>query len=130
MEEPGWNMEDSNQVYNAEKMAKIQEKSLLHNNNFGLCDTSIRTLFPGTTFLPLSIVPPQSEKLVKMRNRKMKKQAKENDRNGKQVVIIQKRTDEYNIENILAELGEVSGSQCANHESYKVERYSKTNGAG
>jgi len=122
MEEPGWNMEDSNQVYNAEKMAKIQEKSLLHNNNFGLCDTSIRTLFPGTTFLPLSIVPPQSEKLVKMRNRKMKKQAKENDRNGKQVVIIQKRTDEYNIENILAELGETESNKKSNSSNSKSKK--------
>ena len=64
------------------------------------------TLMPKATVL--STAPQESEKLVKMKNRKMKKQAKENDKKGKQVISTKEGAGEYNIENVLAELGEVS----------------------
>ena len=50
----------------------------------------------------------ESEKLVKMKNRKMKKQARKDVKNVKQVIVTEGVTDEYNIDNILEELGEVS----------------------
>ena len=49
----------------------------------------------------------ESEKLVKMKNRKMKKQARKDVKNVKQVIVTEGVTDEYNIDNILEELGEV-----------------------
>ena len=64
------------------------------------------TLMPKATVL--STAPQESEKLVKMKNRKMKKQAKENDKKGKQVISTKEGAGEYNIENVLADLGEVS----------------------
>ena len=64
------------------------------------------TLMPKATVL--STLPPESEKLVKMKNRKMKKQARKDEKNVKQVSVTEGGTDEYNIENILADLGEVS----------------------
>ena len=63
------------------------------------------TLMPKATVL--STAPQESEKLVKMKNRKLKKQAK-NEKNVKEVKVTEGRTDDYNIENILADLGEVS----------------------
>ena len=99
MEDPGW-LDEYTQVISSGKM---------HNTNFSQNDTNgIKTLFPNATLLPFSTAPPQSEKLVKMKNRKMKKQAKENDKKGKQVISTKEGAGEYNIENVLAELGEVS----------------------
>ena len=48
----------------------------------------------------------ESETLVKMKNRKMKKQAQKDVKNVKQVIVIKGATGGYNIENILEELGE------------------------
>ena len=48
----------------------------------------------------------ESETLVKMKNRKMKKQAQKDVKNVKQVIVTEGVTDEYNIDNILEELGE------------------------
>ena len=42
-----------------------------------------------------------------MKNRKMKKQAQKDVKNVKQVIVTEGVTDEYNIDNILEELGEV-----------------------
>ena len=64
------------------------------------------TLMPKATIL--SATPQESEKLVKMKNRKKKKQARKDEKNVKQVIVTEGETDDYNIENILADLGEVS----------------------
>ena len=63
------------------------------------------TLMPKATVL--STAPQESEKLVKMKNRKMKKQARKDVKNVKTVTTTEGKTDDYNIENILADLGEV-----------------------
>ena len=66
----------------------------------------------GMTFMQKTapiLSPPlshASEKLIKMKNRKMKKQAQKDEKNVKQVIVTEGVTDEYNIENILEELGE------------------------
>ena len=49
---------------------------------------------------------PLSHDLEEMKNRKMKKQKQKNVKNVKQVIVTEGATDEYNIENILEELGE------------------------
>ena len=76
----------------------------VYSSNMLPADRSF-TLMPKATVL--STAPPESEKLVKMKNRKLKKQAK-NEKNVKEVKVTEGRTDDYNIENILADLGEVS----------------------
>jgi len=73
------------------------------------------TLMPKATVL--SAAPQESEKLVKMKNRKMKKQARKDVKNVKQVIVTEGVTDEYNIENILADLGETESSKKSNNNS-------------
>ena len=65
------------------------------------------TLMPKTATVLSPPMPQESEKLVKMKNRKMKKQARKDVKNVKQVIVTEGVTDEYNIDNILEELGEV-----------------------
>ena len=65
------------------------------------------TLMPKTATVFSPPMSQESEKLVKMKNRKMKKQARKDVKNVKQVIVTEGVTDEYNIDNILEELGEV-----------------------
>ena len=65
------------------------------------------TLMPKTATVLSPPMSQESEKLVKMKNRKMKKQARKDVKNVKQVIVTEGVTDEYNIDNILEELGEV-----------------------
>jgi len=78
------------------------------------------TLMPKATVL--STLPPESEKLVKMKNRKMKKQARKDEKNVKQVSVTEGGTDEYNIENILADLGETESSKKSNSSNSKSKK--------
>merc|ERR1719331_914139 len=64
------------------------------------------TLMPKTATVLSPPMSQESEKLVKMKNRKMKKQARKDVKNVKQVIVTEGVTDEYNIDNILEELGE------------------------
>ena len=70
---------------------------------------------------PEQLSPPlshASEKLIKMKNRKMKKQAQKDEKNVKQVIVTEGVTDGYNIENILEELGESeTNKKSANKKS-------------
>ena len=65
------------------------------------------TLMPKTAPILSPPLSNESEKLIKMKNRKMKKQARKDVKNVKQVIVTEGVTDEYNIDNILEELGEV-----------------------
>ena len=64
------------------------------------------TLMPKTAPILSPSLSNESEKLIKMKNRKMKKQAQKDVKNVKQVIVTEGVTGGYNIENILEELGE------------------------
>ena len=64
------------------------------------------TLMPKTAPILSPPLSNESEKLIKMKNRKMKKQAQKDVKNVKEVIVTEGVTGEYNIENILKELGE------------------------
>ena len=64
------------------------------------------TLMPKTAPILSPSLSNESEKLIKMKNRKMKKQAQKDVKNVKQVTVTEGVTGGYNIENILEELGE------------------------
>ena len=51
-----------------------------------------------------SILNPESEKFVAMKNRKMNKQKQREKKNVKQIIVTDKKED-YSIENVLKELG-------------------------
>ena len=71
---------------------------------------------------PTPVISPslshESEKLVKMKNRKMKKQARKDVKNVKQVMVTEEVTGGYNIEKVLEELGvSESNKKSANRKS-------------
>ena len=53
---------------------------------------------------------PESEKLTKMRQRKEVKMTRKQSKNVKNVTVTQGEVEEYNIDNVLQELGEVNNN--------------------
>ena len=81
-------------------------------------DLFMETLMPKTAPILSPPLSHESEKLIKMKNRKMKKQAQKDEKNVKQVIVTEGVTDGYNIENILEELGESeTNKKSANKKS-------------
>ena len=72
-----------------------------------LQEKNLMTLMPKTVPMLSPSLSHESEKLIKMKNRKMKKKEQKDVKNVKQVIVTEGVTDEYNIDNILEELGEV-----------------------
>ena len=64
------------------------------------------TLMPETAPILLPPLSNESEKLIKMMNRKMKKHVQKGMKNVKQVMVTKEVTGGYNIETVLEELGE------------------------
>jgi len=81
-----------------------------------------RQAYPNTMIMPkavLSSPPQESEKLTKMKNRQFRKQVRQKMKNVKQGYVTEGVTDEYNIENILEELGENESSKKSSNSKTK-----------
>ena len=76
-----------------------------------LQEKNLMTLMPKTVPMLSPSLSHESEKLIKMKNRKMKKQAQKDVKNIRQVIVTKGVTGGYNIENILEELGESESSK-------------------
>ena len=72
----------------------------------------------------------ESEKLIKMKNRKMKKQAQKDVKNVKQVIVTEGVTDEYNIDNILEELGESQVKKKPTNKKSNSKKKADRKGSG
>ena len=76
-----------------------------------LQEKNLMTVMPKTAPILSPPLSHKSEKLIEMKNRKMKKQAQKDVKNVKQVIVTKGVTGGYNIENILEELGESESSK-------------------
>ena len=70
----------------------------------------------------------ESEKLIKMKNRKMKKEAQKDVKNVKQVMVTEEATGGYNIENILKELGVSESNKKSSNRKSKTKADQKRSG--
>ena len=93
----------------------------------GINETALLRSYPtaGKTFTGLNYYTiPESEKLTKMRQRKQVKTNRKETKNVKAVTVTQGEVEEYNIDNVLQELGEVITSLCL-HSLLLLQRISR-----